>query len=53
MRSHLLAAVGPEALADDLVVIREHLRVNVLAEAPNKVRGTLNVGEEEGERFDK
>ena len=45
----LSPVVGPEAIADDLVVIGQRLGVDVLTQASNEIRGTLDIGEEEGQ----
>ena len=47
----LLAGVGFEARADEPVVVVENLRVDVVTKAAQECRGSLDVGEQESERF--
>jgi hypothetical protein len=47
-----MAVIVLETFADDLVMVGQHLRVEVLAQAPKEARRSLDVGEEEGECFD-
>jgi hypothetical protein len=49
LRTNLSTIVRQEAVANDLVVVGQNLGVNVLTEAPNEIRGTLDVGKEKGQ----